>query len=135
MDVTRRAVLSLVPALAFAAGGKKPEKRKSGKVGLLELTVHRLTDEKRIEVDGRLRNVGDKPLDGLMLVLHFLGPDADPVTQLRGKIDSEVLDAGEETEFHWQLGDHPRAVEVQVTGADGQGFEVAVDRPGPYAVE
>jgi hypothetical protein len=135
MDVTRRAVLSLAPALALAAGKKKSDKRKSGSIGLLELSVRRLTDERRIEVDGRLRNAGDKPLEGLSLVLHFLGADEDQVTQLRGKIDNEVLDAGEETEFHWQLGDHPRAVEVRVTGADSQGFEIAVDKPGPYAVE
>ncbi|HVX67304.1 MAG TPA: hypothetical protein VHA11_11910 [Bryobacteraceae bacterium] len=135
MDVTRRAVLSLAPALALAAGKKKSEKRRPGRVGLLELSVHRISDEKRIEVDGRLRNDGDKPLQGLALVLHFLGADEDQVTQLRGRIDNEVLDAGDEAEFHWQLGDHPRAVEVRVTGADSQGFEVDVDRPGPYPVE
>jgi hypothetical protein len=138
MDVTRRALLCSLSPLAIAGGRKdKPKggKPRGGKVALLELAVHRAGDENRIEIDGRLRNDGDRPLDGLTLMLHFLGADNDQVSQLRGKIDNEALDAGEESEFHWQLSNNPRAVEVQVTAANKQGFEVDLDKPGPYPIE
>jgi hypothetical protein len=141
MDAMRRAVLLLlVPALVAAAGvaaagGKKPKKKKTNVVGIVELTVVRVTDNKVITVDGRVRNLDDEPLEALTLVFHFLGPDGDQVTQSSGQVSSDVLAPGEEAEFHWQMSDHPRAVEVRVEATGRQGFELKLDKPGPYAVE
>lgn len=139
MEVTRRIFLwlgTVIPTTTADANDKKRDQRlQDGIADVPELAVHREADERTISVEGRVRNSGGKPIRGLTLVFHLLAPGGEEVTRQRGKIDEESLDPGEESEFHWQMPDHARAVEVRVTAQGGNGFEVKVSRPGPYAIE
>ena len=139
MEVTRRIFLGLgtvIPAAVTNAKDKKQDQRvQAGVADVPELAVRRESDERTISVEGRVRNSGGKPIRGLTLVFHLLAPGGEEVTRQRGTIEEESLDPGEESEFHWQMPDHARAVEVRVTAQGSNGFEVKVNQPGPYAIE
>jgi hypothetical protein len=137
MVITRRFALGLVPLLAAAAvaGKKKTEKLEPGIAEIVEIAVRRVAGERLIAIEGRVRNSGEKPIKGLTLVFSILGPNGQEVSRQRGKIDEGVLDPGDESEFHWQMNDHARAVEVLVKAVGSNDFDVAVRKAGPYAIE
>jgi hypothetical protein len=133
MVITRRLALGLAPFLAVsAAGRKKPE---PGIAEIVEITVRRLAGERLIAIEGRVRNAGEKPIKGLTLVFSIVGPNGQEVSRQRGTIDEGALEPGAESEFHWQMNDHARAVEVLVKAVGGNDFDVAVRKAGPYAIE
>jgi len=138
MVITRRFALGLVPLVAAAAAaGKKKKigKLEPGTAEIVEISIRRLAGERLIAIEGRVRNVGEKPIKGLTLVFSIVGPNGQEVSSQRGKVDDGVLDPGEESEFHWQMNDHARAVEVLVKASGGDDFDVPVRNAGPYAIE
>jgi hypothetical protein len=136
MAVTRRAVLFLLPLLALAADKqKKPEKLKPGIAEVVEISVRRSAEERVIAIEGRVRNSGEKPIKGLTLVFSIVAPGGEEVSRQHGSIEDDPLEPGEESEFHWQMADHARGVQVRVAASNHDGFEVAVEKPGPYVIE
>jgi thioredoxin reductase len=125
---------ALVPWLALAAGGKKSKEPTTPRVEVLELSVKRTT-EGTVEVDGTIRNCGDKPIHDLVLRFKVLSPDGEVLTTQKGEISPEVLDAGEEAEFHWKMRDHARAVALRVEATDRSDSLLAVAKSGPYMIE
>jgi hypothetical protein len=138
MEVTRRIFLWFAPpagAVLCARDKKQDQRLKAGSADIAEIAIRRSADEHTIGVEGRVRNSGEKPIRGLTLVFHLIAPGGEEVTRQRGKIDEDTLGPGEESEFHWQMPDHARAVEVRITAQAGNGFELNVDQPGPYPIE
>ncbi len=137
MAVTRRTVVFLLPLVAASAAGgqKKSERLKPGIAEVVEISVRRPAEEHIISIDGRIRNAGERPIKGLTLVFSIIAPGGEEVSRQRGAIEDDPLEPGEESEFHWQLNDHARAVEVRVAAANHDGFQVGVVKPGPYAIE
>src|SRR5713101_8036915 len=108
-QMTRRAAwISLFAVLAF--GQKKGKEAKPPEVELLEATAHR--QEGNVTVDARVKNVGEKPIKALNIIVDFLAPDHKQViTTKRGAIQEPTLDPGEEAEFHAQIENASRATE------------------------
>jgi hypothetical protein len=131
MAVTRRFALCLVASLAAAAR----DKPKKGVAAILEISVRRSAEERVISVEGRVANSGAKPIAGLTLVFRILAPSGEEVSRQRGAVEQDPLDPGEESEFHWQMKDHARAVEVRIEAVSHDGFDVTVEKPGPYTIE
>src|SRR5258708_33662467 len=118
-EMTRRAAWILLFAV-LAFGQKKGKEAKPPEVELLEATAHR--QEGNVIVDARVKNVGDKPIKALRLLIDFIAPDHKQViTTKRGRIDPEMLDPGEEADFHAQIEDPSRATEFQINFEDGNG--------------
>jgi hypothetical protein len=88
-----------------------------------------------ITVDGRVENCGAKPIPKLTLALHFRSTDGQVITTQRGVVEQGELAPGEESEFHWKLRDHARAVAFTVEAVDGSDRDLLVEKPGPYPVE
>jgi hypothetical protein len=128
------AILLLIPLLV-SAGAKKKERRGKAVVESVEIAVVRPAEERLITIDGRVRNVGSQPIKGLTLVFEALAPEGEIVSRQRGTVDDEVLEPGQESEYHWQMRDEPRAVEIRVHAVDGEDVAVNVEKPGPYPIE
>ena len=129
----RRAWVLLVALAPLWCGA--PQKRKAPRppdVRMIEVTSHR--SEGIIAVDGRVANCGLKPLQKLTLVFHFRTTDGQVITTQRGVVEPGELAPGEESEFRWQVKDHPRAVDFTIEAVDGAGRELLVEKPGPYPV-
>ncbi len=113
-----------------------PQKRKSlrpPEVEVVEISVRRV--ERLLEIDGRVRNSGERPLRGLILLFDLLASGREVLTTQKGAVEEEVLEPGGEAEFRWQMKDHVRAVSLRVNAVDRSGSELPVKRPGPYPVE
>ena len=130
----RLVVFAILPLLALGAGDKKGKSPRAPRVEVLELTVQRTT-ERTVEIDGRVRNCGEKSIRHLVLHFKVLSPEGDVVTTQTGEISPEVLEPGEEAEFHWRMRDHARAVSLRVEASAPNDPVLALANPGPYAIE
>ncbi len=112
------------------------QKRKAPKppdVEVVEVTARR--SQGAIAIDGRVRNCGERPIPSLALLFSLMAPGRQVVTTQKGVIDEETLNPGEESEFHWAVKEHVRAVEFQIEAVDGKGRDLLVAKPGPYIIE
>lgn len=127
-------LFALVPLLVLAAGEAQRKGPKPPQVEMLELVAKRTT-EGTVEIDGRVRNCGEKSLQNLVLRFKVLAPGQEVLTTQKGTISPEVLDPGEEAEFHWRMREPARGVTVLVTAMSRGENELIVDKPGPYTIE
>jgi len=131
--MNRLFALTLLPLLAMAGGFGKQKTPKPPSLEVREFTAKRTT-EKTVEIDGSIRNCGDKTLRKVVLHFKILDPDGEVLTTQRGALEGDALDPGEESEFHWRMRDHARGVAVLVE-ASSRGIEAPVASPGPYTIE
>ena len=133
--MTRRAYWTLLLALPLTALGQK--KGKGGKppeVELLEAAAHR--QEGIISIDARVKNCGEKPIKGLQILIDFVAPDHKQViTTKRGAIEAEVLDPGEEADFHARIEDPSRATEFRINFEDGGAKYLRAVNTGPFPID
>jgi len=129
----RGPALLLALASLWCDAGQKRKPPKPPEVRVIEVIARRT--EGLITIDGRVGNCGAKPIRRLTLLFHLRAPGGQVVTTQRGLTAEEVLAPGEESEFHWQMRDHARAVELMVGAVDASDNDLVVDRPGPYPVE
>ncbi|MGC9969173.1 MAG: hypothetical protein ABSE56_01165 [Bryobacteraceae bacterium] len=130
----RLVAFAILPVLALGAGDKKGKSPPAPRAEVLELAVKRTT-ERTVEIDGRVRSCGVKPIQHLVLRFKVLSPDGDVLTTQTGAISPEVLEPGEEAEFHWRMRDHARAVALRVEASAPNEPELSLVRPGPYRIE
>src|SRR5215467_8716737 len=102
----RRAVILTAILVLTLAGADK--KKKPPDVTVVECNGRRASG--KITFDGRVRNTGEKTINGLILLFDFLSSDKVILTTLKGPTDDEVLDPGNESSFHLESDEPPRAV-------------------------
>ncbi|MEO8128646.1 MAG: hypothetical protein ABJF23_25105 [Bryobacteraceae bacterium] len=133
--MTRRASWTIFLALPVAAFGQK--KGKAGKqpeVELLEAAAHR--QEGIISIDARVKNCGEKPIKSLQIIIDFVAPDHKQViTTKRGAIEAEVLEPGEEADFHARIEDPSRATEFRINFEDGGDKYLRGMNTGPFPID
>lgn len=126
------ALLLLLASLSFPSE-KKRKSRGAPDVEIVELACHRTATD--VVIDGRVRNSGDKRIEGLRLLFDFLTIGGHVVTTREGGIDDPVFEPGSEAEFHSRIPDPVRAVRLRVNAQTGGERELRVGRPGPYVIE
>lgn len=131
--ILRRALLALIVPMLVRPADRKP-KPKPPAVEVLAAAAKRTT-EGTIEVDGRVRNCGEKPIQRLVLLFSILAPGDEVVTRQRGRVEQDLVEPGEEVEFHWQMREPARAVRFRVGATDREGMELRVLKDGPYPIE
>lgn len=129
-----RLLSALVPLLVMAAGGAQHKAAKPPQLEVVELVAKRTT-EGTVEIDGRIRNCGEKSLQNLVLRFKVLAPGQEVLTTQNGTVSPEVLDPGEEAEFHWRMREPARAVTVLVAAVSRGENDLTVAKPGPYTIE
>lgn len=135
MAATRRLVLLLAPALMLAAAGKKARRPSRTWIEMVELKFRRVPEDGTVSVEGRLRNSGERPIRGLHVVFHVLAPGGAEVARQRGNVEEDPFEPGQEYEFHWQMKDPVRGVEVRVVARDSNEEQVHMEQAGPYTIE
>jgi hypothetical protein len=122
--------------LALAAGDRRKQDPAEGPtIKVVEIAVRRSSSEAIITIDGRIVNSGQRPIRNLVLIFDVTAMDGEVVSRQRGKVDEDPFDPGEESEFHWQMREHARAVQVSVRAVSSHENAVKVEASGPYAVE
>lgn len=134
--MTRRSVVALSLSALAAVAAERREREKRPKVMELEVvavSAHRAAEG--IELDGRIRNRGVRPLEGLALVFSFYADEKKPLTTQSAAIDEAVLEPGQESTFRFAMRDVPRAVSFTLQARDGAQRDVGVSREGPFTLE
>ena len=119
--------------LVFAAVLFPQQKKGKAEVSVLSATAYR--QEGIIRLDGRVRNSGEMPVHQLILAFDFMAAGRQVITTQKGPVEAEVLEPGEETEFHLKLRDPVRAVEFRMNAEDGSGRDLKVLKGGPFPIE
>jgi hypothetical protein len=130
IEMGRAVILTAILALALCGADKK---KKPPEVTILECNGRR--DAGKITLDGKVRNTGEKPLNGLLLLFDFLSSDKVILTTQKGPVEDEVLDPGQESTFHLQCEQPPRAVRFQLNAVDHSGRDLRVANAGPFAID
>lgn len=125
------AILSL--ATIFCCAAQEKRKPKGGEVEVVELQARRGAE--RVTLDGRLKNIGELPISGLRLTFYFVSPDDKVVATKQGVVESTVLGAGQETEFHLETTAPARAVSLRIEATSKGDNDVRMTPPGPFPIE
>lgn len=130
-DMGRAVILSAILVLALAGADKK---KKPPDVTIVECSGRR--DAGTITFDGKVRNSGEKPIAGLVLLFDFLSSDKVILTTQKGPVEEdETLEPGQESSFHLVCDQPPRAVRYQLNAVDRNGRDLRVANAGPFAIE
>ena len=135
ITLTRRTSWTLFLALSLTAfGQKKAKEGKQPEVEILEATAHR--QEGIISIDARVKNCGQKPIKTLQIIIDFIAPDHKQViTTKRGSIEAEVLEPGEEADFHARIEDPSRATEFRISFEDSSAKYLRAVKTGPFPID
>ncbi|MCI0363230.1 MAG: DUF2393 domain-containing protein [Phycisphaerales bacterium] len=120
----------LIVAVSLRAADKK---KKPLEVEILEARAQR--DERKVALDGRIRNSGERPIQGLVLIFDFFADGRQPLVTQKAPIDEETLSEGQEAVFRMELNAPPRAVEFRINAEDKSRRELDVLKAGPYPIE
>jgi ribosomal protein S4E len=131
--MTRRTLLAALTAVPLLRAQKKNTQKKGPDVELVEATAH--VEERRVNVDGRVRNTSERPIRKLNFILEMLDSDRRVLTRQQGRIDEDTLDPGDEAMFRAQMAWHARAVAFRVEFEDGGGRELMAQNTGPFHIE
>jgi len=128
----RRWLLALLSAPFSFFGQQRRKQQPATQIEVREIKAARA--DRRITLDGVIRNSGTRPLTNLLLLFDLLDADRKTISRRRGTIEEAVLEPGDESSFQFYVTDHVRAVEVSVA-AEQRGQEIDVAKPGPYLIE
>jgi hypothetical protein len=132
--MTRRFVLlSLASVPLCFAQKKKPAQDKGPEVELLEASAH--VEDSRLNMDGRLRNVGERPIRKLRIYSEILDSDKKVLTRQQGDLGMEEFEPGEESRFEAQMAYHARAIWFRLEFEDAGGRELRAEKTGPFQIE
>jgi len=127
----RRAVILAALLVLTVAGADK--KKKPPDITVVECSGKRASG--KITFDGRVRNTGEKTINGLVLLFDFLSSDKEVLTTLKGPVEDEVMKPGDESSFHLEADEPPRAVRYQMNAVDHAGRDLRLANAGPFAIE
>lgn len=123
-------LLAVVP-MAFPA--KKPPQPKPPMIQVLEASAHREQDQ--LNIDGKLKNTGERPAPDLVVIVDVLDSDKQPLITKKGSSDPETIEAGQPGEFHAQMPLPPRAVYIRLSFEEGNTRDIKAANTGPFAIE
>jgi hypothetical protein len=123
-------VLLAILSVALVGADKK---KKPPDLTIIEATARRNADI--IALDGRVRNTGEKPIRGLILLFDFMAPGKQVISTEKGPVEDEAIQPGQESSFHLETNAPPRAVHFQLNAVDHNGRDLRVQNAGPFAID
>jgi hypothetical protein len=127
------AILILAAGLTVPALAQERRKPKPAEITILSFRAVRSGEQ--IHIDGRLKNTGEQPARGVLLVFFFQGTQKEPLATLRGEPEPSMLEAGEEAAFSLEVDAPPRAVRVLVEAQERAERDLKTIKGGPHVIE
>ena len=128
----RRVLFLLLIVCAFAAAQRKPQP-KPAEIELSDVTARR--EGQYVNIDGRLKNAGERAAKKLAIFIEYRSPDDQVITTRRAEIDEDNLEPGAEAELHARVPDPVRAVSIRFNFEDGSGRYLKGINAGPFTIE
>ena len=127
----RRSFLLLAIVVLSLSGADK--KKKPPDVTIVECNARR--GDGRITFDGRVRASGEKTIRGLVLLIDFLSTDNELLTTLKAPVEEEELPVGQESNFHFEGDEPPRAIRYRINAVDQGGRDLRIANAGPFSID
>ena len=128
----RLAVPLLVLACLALAAFQKPKQQSQNQIEVVEAKAER--QERRIMLDGRVKNTGQRVLYRLVLVFDLIDSEQRVISRRKGPIEEDVLEPGEEASFQFYVPDQARAVQFRMGAESEKTGDVEVLKPGPFPI-
>ncbi|MBS0278010.1 MAG: hypothetical protein JSR81_10335 [Proteobacteria bacterium] len=128
--------LVAVVALALVAlcpAAEKKSKKGAPEVQIINLKLRR--DAGVLTFEGKVKNIGERPIKGIQLYLEFLDPSGQMILKTTAQVTEDEVAPGDDSEFGSQTPDPPRAVSARLEAEDTQGRYLKLDKPGPHVIE
>lgn len=109
------------------------ERRRPAELTATEFRARR--DGGLIHIDGLLTNTGGRRAERVILVLEFLAPGRQVVSERESALDEDPIEPGGEAVVTLETPFQARVVEIRLAARDRSGREIKVLRPGPYRIE
>ena len=123
-------ILAAVPA---AYPQKKAPQPKPPVIEVVEATAHR--DQAQLNIDGKLRNTGERTANEVVILVDVLDSDKRPLTTQKGESDPASIEAGEEGEFHAQMPLPAKAVYFRFSFEESGGRYLKATNTGPFTID
>jgi hypothetical protein len=124
----------LIIAFALLPGVFGDKKPKMPEVSVIQFAANRSDD--LILVDGKFKNVGEKPIRRMIYIIDFLATDGKQVlTTQRAEIEDEVLEPDTEAEVHGQVRSPAGATSLALRFEEAGGRALRTGKAGPYPIE
>ena len=131
--MTRRVFMAGAFAACDTFAQKKNAQNKGPEAEVLQFSAR--VEEKRVNIDGAIKNAGERPIRKLRIIFEVLDSDNRVLTRQQGPLDEPFLESGDEAAFQIQMHYHARAVSVRVAAEDGSGKELRLANAGPFVIE
>lgn len=125
--------LALALTLLSLTAPAQQKPKKPADVRVLETRARR--EEGKINVDGKVKVTGEKPLRGLVVVFDFRSPEKQVVTTQKTTVDEDLLENGREGAYHVEMVDAARAVTYTMRAFDIHDRELRLENMGPFSIE
>lgn len=129
----RLALPLFVLACLAPAALQKQKQQSQNELEVVEAKAER--QARRIMLDGRVKNTGQRVLYRLVLFFDLIDSGQKVITRLKGPIEEDVLEPGEEASFHFDVPDQARAVQFRMGAASEKATDFEVIKPGPFPIE
>jgi hypothetical protein len=126
--MSRLALLAVFCA-TLALGFFKP----APELQVLEMDVHR--EEGLIQLAAKVKNVTEKPLDGLNIIFQFQDGEGKTITTQRAVADEPKLAPDAVSNLEGQMKDAPEAVAMRVLAETKSGRQLRVGNNGPFPIQ
>jgi hypothetical protein len=127
----RLAVPLLLLACLAPAALQKPKQQ--SQIEVLEAKAER--QERRIVLDGRVKNTGQRAIYRLILVFDLIDSEQRVISSRKGPIEEDVLEPDAEASFQFYVPDQARAVQFRIGAESQQAGDFDVIKPGPFLIE
>ena len=128
----RTFVLALA-CLSLGAAGAYQRKQKPPDVEVLETRARR--NEGKIQLDGRVRTTGEKPIHGLIVIFDLISAENNVVGSERAVLDEDFVVPGQERSYHSETSEHARAVRYRIRAFALGDRELRAANTGPFPIE
>jgi hypothetical protein len=132
LGLSMKNALLLLAILGLSLAGAD-KKKKPADLTIIESTARR--NSGIIALDGRVRNTGEKPIRGLILLFDFMAPGKQVISTEKGPVEDEEIEPGQESSFHLETNAPPRAVHYHLNAVDHSGRDLRVENAGPFAID
>jgi hypothetical protein len=129
----RLAVPLLLLACLAPAAFQQRKRQSQNQIEVMQAKAER--QERRIMLDGRVKNTGQRVLYRLVLVFDLIDSEQEVITRRKGPIEEDVLEPGEEVSFQFYVPDQARAVQFRMGAESERTVGLEVIKPGPFLIE
>jgi hypothetical protein len=129
----KRLAVPLLVLACLAPAALQKRKQSQNQIEIIQASAER--QERRIILDGRVKNTGQRVLYRLILCFDLVDSEQRVISRRKGPIEADVLEPGEEASFQFYVPDQARALQILMGAESERATDIEVIKSGPFPIE